>query len=151
MSTTIFQSERCLRCSGSGHYSRNAQGSTRCYDCHGDKVRLTKIGLKARARMLELQNRPASTVKAGDNLHYTPFLGRGKWYWVRSVEQKDEGDLARIEIGIKGMTILLTPESIVRTVRDEADRQQTIDAALAYQAEMIARQAKRAATKEKAA
>lgn len=122
-----------------------------CYDCHGNKVRLTKIGIKANAKCLALQTRPASTIEAGHNIHYTPMLGRGRWYWVNAVTKREEGDLARIEVSIKGMTLLLTPESMVRTVRNEEDRQQTIAAALEYQSELIAKQAKRAATKEKAA
>lgn len=33
----------CGRCNGSGHYSRNSMGETRCYDCKGKKEAAAKL------------------------------------------------------------------------------------------------------------
>lgn len=145
---TVFQSETCGRCAGSGHYSRNSRGSTLCYDCGGAKVRLTKIGLKAEARCIEIQTRLASTVKAGDNVWYAPYLGRARWMWVHEIIERGNG---MFDIRHNDGLMVCTEETKVRTVRNEEDRQQTIAAALEYQSELIAKQAKRASTKEKAA
>jgi hypothetical protein len=35
--------QACGRCGGSGHYSRNSMGDTRCYDCKGRKERAAKL------------------------------------------------------------------------------------------------------------
>lgn len=35
--------QACGRCGGSGHYSRNAMGDTRCYDCKGRKSFAAKL------------------------------------------------------------------------------------------------------------
>lgn len=36
----------CGRCLGSGHYSRNSMGDTRCYDCKGRKERAAELTRK---------------------------------------------------------------------------------------------------------
>lgn len=147
---TLFESETCGRCAGTGHYSRNAQGSTRCYGCGGAKVILTKTGKKAQFKMFELQTRPASTVKVGHQIRYEPYLGRARWVWVNEVI--DRGDDYCIDILHVHGAMVTTKNAMVRTVRDEADRQETIAAALAYQAKLIAAREKRAAKlKEKQA
>jgi hypothetical protein len=64
--------QACGRCGGSGHYSRNSMGDTRCYDCKGRKERaakLTKAVLgQARAKVatgeLEACRERARTLKA---------------------------------------------------------------------------------------
>lgn len=38
--------EPCGRCGGSGHYSRNSMGDTRCYDCKGRKERAARLTRK---------------------------------------------------------------------------------------------------------
>jgi hypothetical protein len=38
--------EACGRCGGSGHYSRNSMGDTRCYDCKGRKERAARLTRK---------------------------------------------------------------------------------------------------------
>ena len=35
--------QACGRCLGSGHYSRDSMGDTRCYDCKGRKERASKL------------------------------------------------------------------------------------------------------------
>lgn len=38
--------QTCGRCGGSGHYSRNSMGDTRCYDCRGRRERAAKLTRK---------------------------------------------------------------------------------------------------------
>lgn len=80
----------CKRCGGAGHYSRNAQGSTRCYDCKGTKLILP------------------STVKAW-NLAL-----------VQCSEAVEDGRLARYEQSIQAARALKTAQATMAEARAES-------------------------------
>lgn len=142
---TSFETESCGRCGGGGHYSRNASGSTLCYDCRGTGLRLTKRGKAAKAFFTGLIEKPLSQVRAGDNiLTASGSMGTGpdRWHFVVSVGPCDtvfNGKADRLEIALKrnGVTSSIggwTADTVVRSVRDEADRLAAVESALAYQA-----------------
>lgn len=68
---TIFESETCSRCGGTGEYSYCQRYGTRCFRCSGHKVTLTKRGAAAQARYLDLCRKPARAVKVGDWIETT--------------------------------------------------------------------------------
>lgn len=54
--------EECSRCGGTGHYSRNARGETRCYKCSGAKYTVPKLTKKLKA---EIESKFAEIEKMG--------------------------------------------------------------------------------------
>jgi len=143
--TTAFETETCPRCGGSGKYSYNQMHGDRCYGCGGSGKRHTKRGSVAREFFQKLLEKPVSEVKVGDQIRGAVcFLGPDRWCLITSIgpdmgakyEGENFGDRIRVdfkrgtkESGLGG----LRPTSIVQSVRDEAERQQHIAAAIAYQ------------------
>ncbi len=131
-----FEVQTCGRCGGSGRYSFNLMDGDRCYGCGGTGIKYTKRGAAARAKMIELQKRPVSELKPG---YFYASSDSAKFRQVLSVEQSGScaivGDQKHyfIDIELKSGKYGVFPNSLIRFVRDEADRQETIAAALAYQ------------------
>lgn len=142
---TSFETESCGRCGGGGHYSRNAAGSTLCYDCHGSGLRLTKRGKAAKALFNTLLEKRLDQVQPGDNLlTASGSMGTGpdRWHFVVSIAPSTvvfDGVANRLEITFKrkGVTSSVAgyaPDTIVRSVRDESERATSLEKALTYQA-----------------
>ena len=142
--TTSFETESCGRCGGGGHYSRNAAGSTLCYDCHGSGLRLTKRGKAAKAFFNTLLEKRLDQIQPGDNiLTASGSMGTGpdRWHFVVSIAPSAvafNGVADRLEITFKrkGVTSSIggyTSNTILRSVRNEAERAAALEKALAYQ------------------
>jgi hypothetical protein len=131
-----FEVKTCGRCGGSGRYSFNMMDGDRCYGCSGSGIKYTKRGAAARAKMVELQTRDLADLKPG---MFYASSATAKFRQVLSVEQSGScaiyGDRKEyfIDIELKSGKYGVLPSSKVRFVRDEADRLETVAAALAYQ------------------
>lgn len=53
----MFETTKCSRCMGSGHYSRCEMYGTTCFGCHGTGKVLSKRGRAALARFVVLTTR----------------------------------------------------------------------------------------------
>jgi hypothetical protein len=136
VSAAGFEVQTCGRCGGSGRYSFNQVDGDRCYGCHGSGIKYTKRGATARNFMIALQTRPVAELKAG---YFFADGAAGKFRSVLSIKESGScaivGDVKTyyIDIETKACTYGVFPSSNVRFVRDEADRLETVAAALAYQ------------------
>src|SRR5262245_6075925 len=65
---TLFESQTCSRCGGTGHYSYCQMHGTTCFKCGGKGVTLTKRGSAAQAWFTAQKMRPASEIKVGDKI-----------------------------------------------------------------------------------
>lgn len=137
---TLFESETCPRCGGTGRYSFNAINGDRCFGCRGQGVRLTKRGAAAKAHMIAAQQVRAADLTPGmflwdDSLgaqpRFLPIISvrlSGSYQEVAGVRHH------HLAIETRRSTLSVLPDARVRAVRDEAQRQQQVSAALAYQA-----------------
>lgn len=66
---TVFETEVCSRCGGTGHYSFNGEHSI-CYKCDGKKIALTKRGQAARQYYLDKRTITPEQVKVGDVISF---------------------------------------------------------------------------------
>lgn len=136
---TLFESEYCGRCGGSGKYSFNLMHGDSCYGCGGSGVRLTKRGRVAQAFLDAMRIRPASEVKVGDliefDIYFCRFFAR-----VESIEPDTINGGGRFNIiGTRpktGESVSLgcLPQSTVRIGFTAEEKQAMRQKALAYQA-----------------
>lgn len=139
---TIFETEVCSRCGGTGHHSFNGEHS-RCYKCDGKNGcrAYTKRGAAAKAYYNAKFEIPASMLKVGDvfrtdyykqitvvsiaevETHSRFKIGDGDW-------QKGANQL-KIE-GLK-LTVQLHPETIVRRLPTPEENEVAKADALKYQ------------------
>jgi hypothetical protein len=97
--TSLFETEHCGRCGGSGHYSYCQMHGTTCFGCAGSGRRLTKRGKAAQAWLVAQQTKPASEVQVGDRVWERDyFRGRVGWFRVTAVE----GDTVHLMYTDKG-------------------------------------------------
>jgi hypothetical protein len=133
-----FEAKSCGRCGGSGKYSFNQIDGDRCYGCGGTGIVRTKRGTAAYVMYVESQKRPLLDLKVGEYLWDDTFGYKAKWLPITEI------DLSGLHTGTcNGVPyMLLTTKrgghgvfanSIVRSIRDEAHRQELKAAALAYQ------------------
>jgi len=68
---SIFETEPCTRCGGSGSYSYCERFGTTCFKCRGNKVQFTPRG-KAALEYLRalLTSKPASEFKVGETYKF---------------------------------------------------------------------------------
>ncbi len=133
-----FEIQTCSRCGGSGSYSYNMMHGSRCYGCSGTGKVFTKRGSMAYARFQENLKKPVSAVQVGD------FVKSGnKWRKLEAIGQStsynirpDGTRLHYVELTFKGYAECVFPDSIVQSVRNEAERQAALGEAIAYQASL---------------
>ena len=145
MTATIFESEVCPRCGGSGHYSFNLVDGTKCYGCGGSGHRLTKRGAVAKQFYLDSLLKPLSEIKSGDKIFDTFY---SKWLTVSHVERDpfnpdpitvrtEDGSshqTYRVNLFYKNGRSIGTSESAKeRSVSSEEERIEKLNAALDYQ------------------
>ena len=137
---TIFESATCGRCGGSGNYSFNLVNGTRCFGCGGAGVKLTKRGAAAKAFYIESQQVSVADLKPGMFVWDDMFGKVSKFLPVLEVKESDSYAVRNgvrynyINIITKRCWHGVFADSKVRAVRDEAQRQEQLAAALAYQA-----------------
>lgn len=139
--TTIFETEHCSRCDGTGSYSFNGEHS-RCYKCDGKNGAraLTKRGLAAKEFYLSKLRMKAGDVRVGDviatdrvkqltvvEVATVPAPGKIKrdGVWVAAPDQ--------VLITGPKMVLQLSPENIVRRLPTVEERDAMHAEALAYQ------------------
>lgn len=85
---TMFESETCGRCSGSGEHSYNQRDGRVCYGCGGSGVRLTKRGSVAQAVYNDALMRRVDQLKVGDvvKFHGATMDARTYTAWAPVVE-----------------------------------------------------------------
>lgn len=125
---TIFETEDCSRCWGSGHYSRCPGYGTKCFQCRGSGKQLTARGAAAYAYMESLlTEKSASEFKVGE------------WYkWAHAKSHKivrigHDAD-GRIELhNAKGVTVVPF-HMMLKLVPDDVGLKVLQSKALEYQA-----------------
>jgi hypothetical protein len=135
---SLFETETCGRCGGSGHYSYNQMDGTTCFGCNGTKVRLTKRGSAAQAWYRRQTTVPFSQIKVGDLVWAENFFsGYAAWFRVDEID----GDNVELSYQRKGrperdhMTFSGYTEFRVRPSTKFGVRWQQM-VALAYQANL---------------
>lgn len=142
---TIFETETCGRCGGSGQYSYNPMNGTRCFGCGGTGLSLTKRGKAAKAFLTSLLQKPLSEIRPGDNIMTATGsmgLGPNRWHYVVSIEPSKtifNGVADRLEITFRrnGATSSIggyTADTVLESVRDNDALEAARAQALAYQA-----------------
>jgi hypothetical protein len=88
---TLFESNVCGRCGGTGHYSYNTIHGSRCFGCGGRGRKLTKRGLAAQNFYNDLMTKVATEVEVGDKFLFAagPMNSAS---WVTADEVKVEGE-----------------------------------------------------------
>jgi hypothetical protein len=84
---TVFETEPCGRCGGSGKYSYCQMYGTRCFGCGGTGKRLTKRGAAASAYLRALRTVKARDVQLGDYIKVdaTPGISAGGWCRIETM------------------------------------------------------------------
>ena len=91
---TIFETETCSRCHGTGKHSFCETYRDTCFKCHGSGITLTKRGYAAQQFFIDSCMVPVAEVKVGDEVKLmgVTMLGSSYWYRAKVVEisvQKD--------------------------------------------------------------
>lgn len=81
---SVFETETCGRCGGSGNYSYCSMHGTRCFGCGGSGIRYTKRGRATKAFFEAKLRVPVSELKVGDLMWYDDFFA-GKAYFAKIV------------------------------------------------------------------
>lgn len=137
---TSFESKTCGRCGGSGRYSYNQLDGDRCYGCRGTGLQLTKRGLAARARFLELTTAKAADVQPGWLLWDDTMGFKPKWLPVLKAGVSSSRYLKGDEwinyhaIETRRCSHGVFPDSEVRAAPDAETVNAKLAEALAYQA-----------------
>lgn len=155
---STFEAETCGRCGGSGNYSFNQIDGTRCYGCGGSGIKLTKRGVAARAFYRDSQMMPVADLQPGMFVWDDTYGFKPKFLPVLSIKPSKsfcEADGVRryyINIETRRCSHGVFPDSQVRAVRNEAERQAQLAAALAYQSTLnkLGKPLKRAAAQHAA-
>lgn len=134
---TLFESQACGRCGGTGRYSIGA-----CFGCAGRGVRLTKRGAAAQRFYNALKLKPVSMIRVGDSVLSEGFSAGSysqpdRWIVIQSITQVAGGRL-----NLDGMTKEgfrtgwrdYSPESFLRVARSQEQVESDKRAALEYQA-----------------
>lgn len=136
---STFEAETCGRCGGSGNYSFNQIDGTRCYGCGGSGIKLTKRGAAARAFYRESQMMPVADLQPGmfvwdDTPGFKPkFLPILSVAPGKSYSESDGVRHYHTIIETRRCSHGVLSDARVRAVRNEAERQAQLAAALAHQ------------------
>lgn len=88
---TLFESNVCGRCGGTGHYSYNTMTGSVCFGCGGRGRKLTKRGSAAQAFFNDLMTKPASEVVVGDKFLFAAGpMNAATWVVADEVEVDGE-------------------------------------------------------------
>lgn len=132
---TLFESESCGRCGGSGKYSFNLMHGDRCYGCGGSGVTLTKRGKAASAHLQELLKRPASEIRVGDNVMESyGMLGPDRWHLVEAIRNVGGELYMDLRRGRHAVTRITSPDALLRSVRNAEELKAAKERAKAYEA-----------------
>ena len=123
MGKSIFETETCSRCGGSGHYSYNPMYGTTCFKCHGRGYVFTKRGLAASQFYTESLSVSTADLEVGMYV-WDKFNGR----WER-VESHDDDKVVTNHCQYSGMR----GYTWRRKARDDDELAEKRAAALAYQ------------------
>lgn len=132
---TIFETETCTRCGGSGRYSFNTFDRDTCLGCNRSGTTLSKRGKAAKAYFISLLKKPASSIKAGDQI-----FEQGQWRTVQSVGPSGSYQLvngskvALIDVRTKKISISFVPGATLTAVTSNEELEQAKQKALEYQA-----------------
>lgn len=131
---TLFESEYCGRCGGSGKYSFNLMHGDRCYGCGGSGVKLTKRGKAASAYLQESLKRLASEVQVGDNvMEMVGMGGPDRWHLVEAIRNVNGELYMDLRRGSHKITRVTGPDFLVRCVRNAEELKAAKERAKAYQ------------------
>lgn len=136
---TIFQSETCGRCGGSGRYSYNQMHGSTCYGCSGKGSKLTKAGRAAYDFYLASVSKPARDVVVGNKIWESIAIGSNiasGWMRIHEINVAEDGKLTLICNHSKLGRILFgsMPDALVQVAPTTEERDLKIAAALAFQA-----------------
>ena len=81
---TIFETEICTRCNGSGHHQSHILHGTICFKCNGNKETFSKRGLAAKKYFDQCLKVKVSDLKVGDLI-----FCKG-WKEITSITYKDK-------------------------------------------------------------
>lgn len=147
-----FETKTCSRCGGSGKYSFNLMHGTMCYGCNGSGLQFTKRGLAARLFYDESLTVPASELKVGmgikessgwknfsiiQSIHYGTDKELGEQYCT-SYSMGPAGEKQMILADTGRCKAKFYPETRVRVMHTDAEKQAKIKIALEYQATLNA-------------
>lgn len=138
---TIFETETCTRCGGSGHYSFCEMYGTTCFGCHGAGKKLTKRGRAARAWYDARREIPLTEVRPGMRVRAS-----GATFTVASIDQNGgtwqvDGDGPHPYINVHSVSgkfvqsFCRWTDKVVRLL-PKAENDTLIAEALAYQASL---------------
>jgi hypothetical protein len=132
-----FEKTSCGRCGGGGKYSFNLMHGDRCYGCGGSGLALTKRGKAARAKLLELQQRPVPDLKVGEFVWYDPYPMGGKAKWQRIISMRmDTLNVDSVIVEIVPCRWHMHATQNVRSVVDQASLDAIVTEVHAYQASL---------------
>lgn len=136
---TMFESETCGRCGGSGKYSFNQMDGDRCYGCHGTGYKLTKRGAAASARYRELITRKVSEMTVGMQILTEIGMGTRKvWQTITAINPDTLNGQGRVtlELSRKGkhtQSYGMFESTEMMCCNGQADLDNAMAEALAYQ------------------
>lgn len=139
---SVFETEACGRCGGGGSYSYCQMYGSTCFKCGGSGKVFTKRGLAAWNFFIESQKKPLSEVKPGMFFWDDLYGKKAKWLPILSIEENGSysewnGVRSYITyIETKRCKTGVYADSMVRAIRDEAERQQLLAAALEHQGKL---------------
>ena len=130
---TLFESETCSRCGGSGHYSYCSMYGTVCFKCHGKKVTLTKRGAAAQALYTKLASKPNTNLVAGDQIWFVDgVFGKSRWITVKSITP-DQHNAGYIVIDSDGAQLHEVPGTLARVRLNAEQRAAVLDVCVAFE------------------
>lgn len=91
MKKTLFETETCSRCGGSGKYSYCERFRDVCFKCHGDTFTLTKRGRIAQQFYIDLCTVLITEVKVGDVIQVNTMSHTYRSSVIEIEFQKDAG------------------------------------------------------------
>ncbi len=101
---TLFETEICSRCHGSGKHSFCERYRDICFKCAGNKSVFTKRGQIAREFLVKLLSKPANELKPGDRIKASGITHGGGMYTytatVISVENSSPSHGSSLKNGI---------------------------------------------------
>lgn len=140
---TVFETEICSRCGGTGQYSFNGEHS-RCYKCDGKNGcrAYTKRGAAAKAYYEAKLQVPATEIKVGDKIRQMPYIKQLTVATVKVYMPTGRAWTNGVELPRKehvrfqnetGLAISVAVDEMVRRLPTVEENEVAIADALAYQ------------------
>jgi hypothetical protein len=133
---TVFETEPCSRCGGTGRFSFCERFRDVCFRCGGNCVTLTKRGSVARKFFVDSCSRKASEIISGDRIQLNGIrnvVSVSKYIQkYKSLGDTDWRQAEMILIVTKNLSSGMAMDAMVRVY--SSDDQVRIESALAYQA-----------------